>query len=114
MAGQFAMTESSRIIRIPFFYIGKEHFTGTILAHEMTHAFLAYRGIILDDPEENETFTDIATIYIGLGKLMINGLFHGRNRHNGTVYSLGYLPHDLALYCYASVSASRDIPNDIV
>lgn len=42
-AGKFSMTRSSRVIQIPFFYAGKKYPVGAILAHEITHAFLAYR-----------------------------------------------------------------------
>jgi hypothetical protein len=112
VAGEFSISEVSKIIRIPFFYVGRQYCTGAILAHEMAHAFLTYRGIVLNDPGENEAFTDIASVYVGLGKLMLNGLFYVQNRYNGSVYSLGYLPLDLALYCYVKVCAGRGIPND--
>ena len=54
---------------------------GGILAHEMTHAFLFKREIILEDPQENEAFTDLAAIFIGLGKLVINGCINASPEH---------------------------------
>jgi len=114
VAGQFTLTSSSRTIKIPFFYVGKKYPLGAILAHEMTHAFLFYRGIILVDPDENEIFTDVATIFIGLGKLLLNGIVVEPGEYESQVYSLGYLPHQLVSYCYRRVNTARDIPNDVM
>ena len=114
VAGQFTLTSSSRSIRIPFFYVGKKYPLGAILAHEMTHAFLVYRGVILGDRDENEIFTDVTAIFIGLGKLLLNGIFVESGEYEGQVYSLGYLPHQLVSYCYGRVNTARGIPNDVM
>ncbi len=44
---------------------------GAILAHELTHHFLDTKGIRHSDIEENERLTDLATVYVGLGKLIV-------------------------------------------
>jgi hypothetical protein len=46
---------------------------GAILAHELTHYYLFNKEISLPEENENERFTDLATIYLGLGKLTLNG-----------------------------------------
>lgn len=47
------------------------------LAHEITHKYLQEQAISVGPgPKhkyENEVFTDIATVFLGLGKLMLNG-----------------------------------------
>ncbi|MBA3036819.1 MAG: M13 family metallopeptidase [Desulfobacterium sp.] len=70
---------------------------GAILAHELTHHFLDSKGIRLSDEEENEKLTDLATSYIGLGKLTVNGydpISWTQRKKNGSVtwnYRVGYL-----------------------
>ena len=49
------------------------HFMGAILAHELTHHFLANKEIGYPDEAENERLTDFATVFLGLGKLTLNG-----------------------------------------
>jgi len=46
-----------------------------ILAHEIMHYYLISRhNIIMTDKMENELLTDVATIYFGLGILVVNGM----------------------------------------
>lgn len=78
-------------IQIPFFYVGKKYSLGGILAHEMTHALLLSRGISLQDSADNEQFTDTAAVYVGLGKLLLNGSLDEGG-------GLGYLSPDLIAY----------------
>jgi len=50
---------------------------GAILAHEIMHYYLmGNHGIALADTKENELMTDLATIYSGLGVLVINSFYH--------------------------------------
>jgi hypothetical protein len=112
VAGQIKVTPQIHEIRIPFFYVGKRYELGAILAHEMTHAFLFSRGIFLEDPNENEMFTDLAIIFIGLGKLFINGLINLTNKYSNEANVLGYLPPELIAYCYKKVNMSRHINED--
>ncbi len=46
---------------------------GGILAHEMMHYYLFSRDIYYVESEENEKFTDFATIYYGFGKFTLKG-----------------------------------------
>ena len=44
-----------------------------IICHELAHKWMAYHGIRATIEIDNEFFTDIATVYLGFGKLMLNG-----------------------------------------
>ncbi|MHB8655620.1 MAG: hypothetical protein ACYDA9_17270 [Terriglobia bacterium] len=47
---------------------------GAILAHEMMHLYLFRLNLKLEDTQENELLTDLATINTGLSILIINGM----------------------------------------
>ena len=91
VAGQIRVTICVPHIQIPFFYVGKKYSLGGILAHEMTHALLLPKGIALQDSAENECLTDMAAVYFGLGKLLLNGSLDEGG-------GLGYLSPDLIAY----------------
>jgi len=44
-----------------------------ILAHEITHEYLYINNLSFSNKYENEILTDIAAIFFGFGKLMLNG-----------------------------------------
>ncbi|MFB3879609.1 MAG: hypothetical protein ACE149_00020 [Armatimonadota bacterium] len=46
---------------------------GAVLAHELAHHYLMSRRISLAPASENERLTDFATVFLGLGKLTLNG-----------------------------------------
>jgi hypothetical protein len=60
-------------IKIGFINKHSPYVMGAILAHELTHHFLFNKNIGYPDVTENERFTDFATVYLGLGKLTLNG-----------------------------------------
>jgi hypothetical protein len=96
-------------IQIPFFYVGKKYATGAIIAHEITHAFLFSRRIWIADTQENEFLTDIATVFVGLGKLLLNGLITTANETVNESYKLSYLSEDMIFYCFDKVREYRAI-----
>lgn len=65
-------------LRTPFapkIRVGASHFRnvlGRIPAHEMAHHFLHTKPIRSVVEDEDEMFTDLAAIYLGFGKLMLN------------------------------------------
>ena len=80
---------------------------GAILAHELTHYYLFDRGIILPEEAENERFTDLATAYLGLGKLTLNGydpiswIIKRKDREIKYTFRVGYLTsNEMALILY--------------
>jgi hypothetical protein len=108
VAGQIQNIYQLRVIRIPFFYVGKRYALGSIIAHEMSHAFLFHRGLILNELNENEMFTDLTAVFVGLGKLMLNGkiILSGDSI---SYEELGYLKLEHLLYSYKNVCGSRNI-----
>ena len=77
---------------------------GAILAHELTHHFLESKHIHLPSTDENEKLTDLATSYLGLGKLTLNGYepisweIIKNGRKSTFTYNVGYLSsYDMAL-----------------
>lgn len=92
---------------------------GAILAHELTHHFMDLKGIRHPDIEENEKLTDLATVYIGLGKLTLNGyhpLSWTRCRQNGSTkytYQVGYLSAEDMAAIIHQVCHFRRISSDL-
>jgi hypothetical protein len=111
-AGRISLRNSQWLIQIPFFYAGKKYAVGSILAHEMAHAFLASKGVGLPEVEEDEMLTDLAAVFLGLGKLFLNGLFVITNEDLNEGNVLGYLPHNLVLHSYRKVNDYRSIAWD--
>lgn len=73
-AGVFRLkTPFSTKIRIGISQLYRVYNVGQILAHEVAHHFLSSKFIRPPKEDENEMFTDLAAIYIGFGKLIING-----------------------------------------
>lgn len=90
---------------------------GAILAHELTHYYLFSKGILLADEIENERFTDLATVYLGLGKLTLNGynsITWKIKRSNKTyTFNIGYLTTDEIAIILYSICKFRYISLDI-
>ena len=112
IAGQLEYSNRIRHVQIPFHYLGKKHGLGAVLAHELTHVVLFSQGLVLSDISENEMLTDLAAVYIGFGKLMLNGLFVPANGPGTKATLLGYLPFDLIVYSYQTVNKMRNIDVD--
>lgn len=92
---------------------------GAILAHELTHYYLFNKGIYLSNEIENERFTDLATVFLGLGKLTLNGydpITWKIIRPKGEItytYRVGYLvPDEMAIILY-SLCKFRNIPPEL-
>jgi hypothetical protein len=89
---------------------------GAILAHELTHHFLFNKDIGYPDVNENERFTDFATVYLGLGKLTLNGYEHiswtigqGENKRK-YIYKIGYLSQKDMAAIMKKICIFRKIP----
>ncbi len=113
VGAQIKLDESPFPIRIPFFFVGKKYATGSILAHEISHIFLLMRNIYLSDTEENEMLTDLTAVFIGLGKLLLNGLIVETEQNFCQGHVLGYLPLNLIFYSYKKVNALHSISEDL-
>lgn len=91
------------------------------LAHELTHKVLIDRlltyGAAPSLDYENEVFTDLAAVYLGFGKLMLNGCetVHTQWNHGARVrqtLTTGYLKRHQLAFIYRLVCAMRNIPRD--
>ena len=107
VAGQIKSDYYVAHIQIPFFYVGKKYPLGGILAHEMTHHLLYSRHIVLADSNENEYFTDLTAIFVGLGKLLLNGTLDEGG-------GLGYLSPDLIAYCLKKTCSTHTVGSESV
>jgi|GEM_PF-3243059 len=64
----------SYFIEIDNFFERNKHQIAACLAHEMTHVFLKDNGLEIYSGEENEKYTDLTTIALGMGVMLLNGL----------------------------------------
>jgi hypothetical protein len=90
------------------------------LCHEACHEWLKVNGLCSSAESDNEILTDITTIFLGFGKIMLNGCRTTDVKHesipNGTrtitkTMSAGYLDRDQLAFAYRLVCAMRSIPS---
>jgi hypothetical protein len=112
-AGQCKLSNEEFSIQIPFSFVGNKYAVGSILAHEMAHILLLLRGVCIEDHNENEMFTDLTAIFVGLGKLILNGIVLPLNDQSERARVLGYLSPDLMFYSYAVINKTFSIDNQI-
>lgn len=106
-------------IKIGFINKHSPYVMGAILAHELTHHFLFNKNIGYPDVMENERFTDFATVYLGLGKLTLNGyepiswtVGQGDKKVKYT-YKIGYLSQSEMTAIMKNICDFRNIPISI-
>jgi len=89
------------------------------LAHEITHKYLQINGISLPDEKLNEILTDTASVYLGFGRIMLNGCENYTTRHEKSwnsertiteTLTTGYLKRDELAFVYKLVCSMRNIP----
>lgn len=71
--GQFEFHNSNAKITVNEQFQYDSTACAAILAHEIIHLVLNQRGCCEEDIYENEKFTDFASVYFGLGILVLNG-----------------------------------------
>ena len=99
-----------------------DHSILATLAHEITHKYLYINGISsghdLFKEYENEILTDLSSVYLGLGKLLLNGceckkesreFLYNETRTTTESYKCGYLNRDQLAFIYRFVCAMRKI-----
>ena len=86
----------------------------SILIHESMHYFLFTNGIKLEDNTKNEYLTDIATIYLGFGKYMLEGyktskkiVFLDEYKRTTSSYKVGYLNYSDVKYTKKQIRRYR-------
>ena len=88
------------IVRINISNAFKSNWEATlaVLAHEICHKFLMANGLYCAiDVNVNETYVDLATMYVGFGELMLNGC---DTKVGNTSYKLGYLTKETYQVAY--------------
>jgi len=90
----------------------------TILAHEITHEYLYINNVSFSNEYENEILTDIAAIFLGFGKLMLNGMeneniwknyYFGGSTTIKDKLGVGYLDRSKMAFIYLLVCNMRNI-----
>lgn len=102
--------------------LSSEKATLAALAHEITHKYLQINAISCGTGPfyeyENEVLTDIAAVFLGLGKLLLNG-YEDQNvrqyaptgtRTTTSTLKVGYLDRTQVAFVYRLVCAMRNIP----
>jgi hypothetical protein len=88
------------------------------LCHEVCHKWLQVNGIQSPIEADNEILTDITSVFLGFGKIMLNGCRTTNVRQetapNGTstiteTMTAGYLDRDQLAFVYRLVCAMRSI-----
>ncbi|MGD2094112.1 MAG: hypothetical protein PVH77_03795 [Phycisphaerales bacterium] len=95
------------------------------LAHELTHKYMQVNGISLGtntvQKYENEVLTDITTIFLGLGKFLLNGCnnertyteYRGADKYEVTkTMKVGYLTQRQMAFVYRLVCSMRGISKE--
>ena len=98
--GRIKLDKSKQVyIEINKSILDNKERTLAVLAHEICHKLLYVNGLYFPDNEiENEYLADLATIYVGFGKISLNGCYKVHTTSSiieGTVtrhvYKIGYL-----------------------
>lgn len=84
-------------IQISVSYVGKPEVCGAIVVHELAHSYAINNSLIFSDRYENELFTDLMIVFLGLGKYFLNGIYVFHNQQ-GITSTLGYLEPELLVY----------------
>ncbi|MCM8812943.1 MAG: hypothetical protein NC924_03280 [Candidatus Omnitrophica bacterium] len=87
------------------------------LSHEIVHKYLQVHNIKIYDENKNERLTDIAAVYLGLGKLMLNGRECKKIKQENCIEEkkvtekviTGYLDRVTLAFSYKIVCAMRNI-----
>ena len=91
-------------IRVDEKYRGKNRVILAILAHEICHKLIYMYGIDFPMMQiANEVYTDLCTLYVGFGELIINGYkttINSANSTTPTTVILGYLQYDMYVDTY--------------
>ena len=95
-----------------------------VLAHEITHKYMQINAISCGTGPlleyENEILTDITSIFLGFGKLMLNGCEIVKESVNivnytSETFKIGYLNKKQIAFVYRLICAMRKIPkNDML
>lgn len=83
---------------------------GTVIAHELGHAYLTDLGIENGGSWEAEATTDLVTMVKGLGKLTVNGVSHLFYGETAGSRCYGYLNREANVFAYARTCQQLGVP----
>lgn len=101
--GMFTIKNSNAKIVIQRKYKNNSTACAAILAHEITHLILNHRRCREEGDYENERFTDFATVYMGLGTLVLNGKYIS-NYGEGSSIITSFFQYTLYLFSFGLVA----------
>ena len=89
-----------------------------VMAHEICHKVLFVNGLYFSEKSkglENELLTDLATVYVGFGKLSLNGCYWEHQHEAGQMIithtkTLGYISLQTFATAYSIVCSVFDVP----
>lgn len=117
-AGMIELSENGdNFIEISRKYCGCPEAVGAIMCHEISHRYLAVKGIIpVNSTLSNayEELTDVVALWAGLGKMILNGIktetvTETDNCRTTTTSKIGYLTEDEFAFVYLLVCKMRKI-----
>jgi hypothetical protein len=91
-------------------YRGNPSGFGTIIAHELGHAYLTDLDVPNGGAWEYEATTDLVTFLVGLGKLTVNGVGHVGPGERAGSKCYGYLNREAVVFAYAQVARLYGVP----
>ena len=113
---------------IGYIEVGRQYYrvplmANAVIAHELMHHYLEYYNIKELDADSNELLTDVATVYMGFGKVSISGCVanivdervEGEKRITTTTkLEVGYLDKESFCFVYAILCYLRNISNQVM
>jgi predicted RNA-binding protein with PUA-like domain len=126
VGGQIELKQGEKVVFIEISNDILEHKEGVLatLAHEITHKYMQINSITCErgliHKYENEIFTDITSIFLGLGKLMLNGCQTERIKseregecicYTTRTLKIGYLNIGQLAFVYRCICAMRKVPD---
>lgn len=94
--------------------------TVKVMAHELSHKFLAFHHLSLESTEDDEILTDVTAIYLGFGTFALNGLMYTETYQKDfqtkvtRTVSNGYLDLDESAFVYDIVCRMRGFSNPMI
>ena len=89
-----------------------------VIAHEISHKYLGFHRLALPITKDDEIRTDIASIYLGFGKYVLNGISYSYTygKGSGTIVKrtveTGYLDFEQYAFVYDIVCKMKGISDD--
>jgi len=79
------------------------------LSHEISHKYIHFNRLTFNNSYENEVFTDLTAVFLGFGKLMLNGVEITKkticeNVENTYTKKVGYLNREQLAFIYLTVN----------